>query len=202
MRTQPKFPAPQPVPKTPIRGRGIVRCDFYSASLLRLAKRLKVKLNSKWAVLKPHRNSVGVIWRGQAFWWSTKGHYRTGKSTGPRRVFHHLLWEHYHGRPLPAGHEIFFRDRDYHNFTKPNLELLSKAALHLRTIEIGEVTQITPEQRAKMASKRWTRAGSRMTGILLDKFNRGESIAVAGLHRDRFDQKIARAEQRALLEKK
>lgn len=179
-----KWPLPQPVPATPIRGRGIVRCDFYSASLRRLAKRLKVKLNSKWALIKPHRNSVGLVWRNQVFWWATKGHYRTGKGTGPRRLFQHVLWEHYHGRPMPARHEIFFRDRDYHNFTKGNLELMTKSEVHRITFELGEVTLVTPERRQQMAIRRWTKQGNRLTGLLLDKFNRGGHMMAAMLATD------------------
>lgn len=185
MRTQPKFPLPQPVPSTPIRGTGIVRCDFYSASLRRLAKRLKTKLNSKWAVLKPHRNSVGVIWRNQAFWWSTKGFYRTGNSTGRRRLLHHLLWEYYHRRPMPPLHEVFFRDRDYHNFTKANLELLSKAECHLRLYEIGENQPMTAEKRRAISQRRWDRAGTRDTQTLLSQFNRGGDAFVASLHQNK-----------------
>jgi hypothetical protein len=146
---------------------------------------MKARADSVWAVIKPHRNSVGVVWRNQVFWWSTKGMYRTGNSIGKRRCFHHVLWEHYHRRPMPEGHEIFFLDRDYHNFTKPNLKLMTKASVHRLTIDLGEVTQLTAEQRTKISAKRWERSGNRLTGFLLDKFNTGGKTVAAQLTQDR-----------------
>lgn len=184
MRTQPKFPAPQPQPTTPIRGRGIVPCDFNTPAMRQLAAKLKRKTKSKWAVIKPHRNSHGIMWNEQVFWWSYKGYYRRGLSTQPRRPFHHVLWEHYHKRAVPPWHEVFFIDRDYHNFSKGNLKLMTKAEVHRLTIDLGEVPQSSQIRKQDIASKRWTKQGARLTSILLDKFNRGGDLLTAKLERD------------------
>ncbi|HMP84705.1 MAG TPA: HNH endonuclease [Verrucomicrobiota bacterium] len=176
MRTQPKFPLPQPVPTTPIRGAGIARVDFHSVALRRFARRQRIKLNSLHAVIKPKRNSVGLLWRGRVFWWSVKGYYRNGMAGGDRRPFHHILWEHYNRRSIPRRHEVFFRDRDYHNFTKANLELLSKEACHRRLHELGESTGgCSDELRRRMVLTRWSRYDERVGRALVDSFNTGGS---------------------------
>jgi hypothetical protein len=75
---------------------------------------------------------------------------------------------------MPPKHEIFFRDRDYHNFTRRNLELLSKSAVHRRTFELGETRLVSAEERKRMVLTRWNRFEARAVGSLLDQFNRGE----------------------------
>jgi hypothetical protein len=119
---------------------------------------------------KPKRNSRGVIWNGRAYWWSFKGYYRPGLSRGLRRPLQHYIWEHHHGRRMPRMHEIFFRDRDHHNFQISNLEMISKSELHKRTVALGEVVQISRERRMEIAGKRWLRYSRRNTALLLANF--------------------------------
>ncbi len=125
--------------------------------------------------IKPKKNSKGVIWNGRAYWWSAKGYYRTGKANGERRPLQHLVWSHHHRRPFPAGHEIFFKDRNRNNFDPANLELLSKAEMHKRISEIGEKNQPTHEQRKEIASKRWTRHARNITSLLLKNHQEKET---------------------------
>ena len=128
--------------------------------------------------IKPKRGSAGFVWDDRAFWWSTKGFYRQGKTAGvtiDRRPLQHLVWEKHHGLKMPAGTEIFFTDRNRNNFDPANLELLTKGELHRRCVDLGEVPQPTNAQRQQIASKRWTRFSRSATASLLDSFNRGGS---------------------------
>jgi hypothetical protein len=125
--------------------------------------------------IKPHRGSRGLVWNNRPFWWSLKGYYRPGFVNAPRRPLQHYIREAHHGRVMPPMHEIFFRDRDRHNFEIDNLELLSKAQLHKRTVELGEVTQISHERRMEIAGLRWMRASRRGTTTLLENFNQSET---------------------------
>jgi hypothetical protein len=172
-----KFPLPQPQPTTPVRGIAVTPVVFQSPAMQRLARAARAKAGSRWAVIKPKRASRAILWEGRPFYWTSKGFYRAG--TGDRRPLQHLLWEKRSRRKMPPQHEIFFRDRDRHNFSESNLELLSKAAMHLRIVEIGENKQISPEQRQQMANRRWERHGKKQTGLLLQKFNRGEGQTFA-----------------------
>ncbi|MEI8064586.1 MAG: HNH endonuclease signature motif containing protein [Verrucomicrobiota bacterium] len=128
--------------------------------------------------IKPKRGSSGLVWDDRAFWWSTKGFYRHGKTAGravDRRPLQHLVWEQHHKLKMPKGMEIFFIDRNRNNFDPANLEMLDKAELHRRCVALGEVTQLTNEQRHLIAGKRWTRFSRNATASLLDSFNRGGS---------------------------
>lgn len=181
-----KFPLPQPQPTTPVRGIAVVAVGFQSPTMQRLAKAARKQAGSKWAVYKPHRVSRAIVWHGVPYYWTTKGFYRAGK--GDRRPLQHLIWEKRNSRKMPPKHEIFFRDRDRHNFLPSNLQLLSKAQMHARIMEIGEGRQPTAEQRAQMANKRWTRHGKKVTGLLLEKFNRGAGQTFATQLRRKTDE--------------
>lgn len=172
-----KYPLPQPIPETPIRGVDVEPIVFQSPKMQALAKAARKKSNSRWALIKPKRSSRGILWRGQPFYWSTKGFYRPGlrDASGRRQPLHHAIWEFYHGQTVPRGHEIFFTNRDRHDFRIENLELLSKAACHERIHQLGENKQLTPEQRGQIAGKRWTRYARNVTTLLLKKFNSTES---------------------------
>lgn len=132
--------------------------------------------------IKPKRHSSGVIWNGRAYWWSPKGFYRSGNITDKRPPLQHLVWAHHHRRPVPLDHEIFFCDRNRNNFAPANLECLSKAELHQRCVDLGEVRQLTREQRGEIAGQRWTNHARRNTAVLLANFNCGGST-VAQLKR-------------------
>ena len=44
----------------------------------------------------------------------------------------HIEWEKRHGKPVPEGHAVLFRDGDKRNFAPGNLELISRADLMRR----------------------------------------------------------------------
>lgn len=168
-----EFPVPQPA--TALSSNVVpVSFDAYRAARTGIGHPAVLKLFRTFGAyrIKPHRGSVGVIWRNRPYWWSEKGYYRIGKADVRRRPLQHLIWEHHNHRTIPYMHEIFFRDRDRHNFLPANLELLSKGALHKRCIELGEVTQLSLEERGKIAGKRWHRQSRRLTAVLLTRFNK------------------------------
>lgn len=56
----------------------------------------------------------------------------TGNSQHDYRMVHRMVWEAHHGRPVPKGHAVIFRDSDKRNFDPPNLELVTRAELMRR----------------------------------------------------------------------
>lgn len=173
-----QWPRRQPQPTTPLRGDAApLTFALYRFARSGYAPAAVQKLYDTFGSyrVKPHRGSRGLIWNNRPFWWCPKGYYRPGFVNAPRRPLQHYIWEAHHGRAIPPMHEIFFRDRDRHNFEIDNLELLSKAALHKRTIELGEVTQISREQRMQIAGNRWTRHSRRGTALLLANFQSAET---------------------------
>ncbi|WP_422101965.1 HNH endonuclease signature motif containing protein [Vreelandella sp.] len=44
----------------------------------------------------------------------------------------HIEWEKHHGKPVPKGHAVIFRDGNSRNFGPANLELISRADLMRR----------------------------------------------------------------------
>jgi hypothetical protein len=56
----------------------------------------------------------------------------TGYPPRDWRGVHILLWEVCHGRPLPKGHALIFRDGDRSNIRISNLELLTRGELMRR----------------------------------------------------------------------
>jgi hypothetical protein len=168
------FPFPQPQPQTPLRG-NVAKLTFglyrkaRSGNAPAEVQRLFEKFGSYR--VKPKRGSRGVIWNNLPFYWSSKGYYRPGFDKPRRRPLQHYIWERHHRRQMPRGYEIFFRDRDRHNFSIGNLELLSKSALHKRTLELGEMRQLTHAERMQIAGKRWLRQSRKGTAVLLANFN-------------------------------
>lgn len=51
---------------------------------------------------------------------------------------HVLIWEQYHGRPVPPGHAVIFADGNKRNFDPDNLLLVSRAQL-VRMNQLGLV---------------------------------------------------------------
>lgn len=119
---------------------------------------------------KPKRKSRGLIWCNRAFWWCVKGYYRPGFVSGRRPPLQHLIWSHYHRRPVPKGYEVFFKDRDRHNFTRSNLELLSKAACHQRIHQLGETRPATHDVLCRGRQRMWTRKSRERVDLLLQSF--------------------------------
>lgn len=156
-------------PTTPIRGIDAEPFTFDSPNYRALLNAApKVGYRTKRFGAK--RGTRGIIWRGETFAWTPKGYYRRGR--GDRRPLQHILWEQRTGRKIPRGMEIWFKDRDRHNFTRRNMELIAKAELHERTVANGEVRQLTPAERAEISGKRWTKQSRRMTSSLLNIFEK------------------------------
>jgi hypothetical protein len=97
----------------------------------RLARKLNVHGHSRNARVKTHRDSQGVIWRGEPYYWCSKGYYRGGQN-GPRRPLHELIWENHRRRKVqksPVKHVVVFLDNNKNNFAPSNLQLRSKAQI-------------------------------------------------------------------------
>lgn len=167
-----------PQPTTPLRGDvAEITFDLYRRARRGNAPAAVQALYDRCGAyrVKPKRSSRGVIWEGRAYWWSFKGYYRPGFAAKNRRPLQHYIWERYYAELMPKLHEIWFRDRDHHNFAIGNLEMLHKSEVHRRCIALGEVRQISLEQRREIAGKRWTKHSRRGTAILLAGFHRSQT---------------------------
>lgn len=170
--TRVHWPQPQPQPSTPLQGtvEPLTFAEYVKAREGKASPAVQKLYDTFGAYgVKPKRASRGLVWNNQAFWWSSKGYYRPGKAQGRRRPVQHLIWEAHHGRTMPLLHEIFFRDRDRHNFRVENLEMMHKADLHKRTVALGEVTQLSFEERSKIAGRRWCKKSRDVTALLLSR---------------------------------
>jgi HNH endonuclease len=190
-----QFPAPQPQPTTALRG-DVASLTFalYRFARSGYAPAAVQRLYDTFGSyrVKPKRGSRGVIWNNQPFWWSSKGYYRPGfGDKRRRRPLQHYIWEKHHGQAMPPMHEIFFRDRDRHNFAIDNLELLSKAELHKRTIELGETRVLGFEERSAIRGSWACRMSRDRTAILLRNFNNQPGGQSHGLIEALYDRKAA-----------
>jgi hypothetical protein len=162
-----------PQPTTPLRG-DVAEINFklYHRAQRGTAPAAVQKLFDSLGAYrcKPKRNSRGVIWNGRAYWWSFKGYYRPGLSSGLRRPVQHYIWEHHHRRKMPRLHEIWFRDRDHNNFEIENLEMIHKSELRRRTIALGETRRPTFEERSAGRGRWACRMSRERTEILLGNF--------------------------------
>src|SRR6267154_218381 len=177
MKPRRKWPLPQPQPTTPFKGPviGFGFDDYHKPRNRRNGRYVQREVRKLFKTFgayrcKPKRGSRGVIWNNRAFYWSAKGYYRPGKANGHRAPLQHLIYEKYFGKPVPKGHEIFFKDRDKHNFLKSNLELLSKADMHQRIFEIGETRSLTFEERSQIRGRWAVKRSREMTSVLFSGF--------------------------------
>lgn len=80
----------------------------------------------------------------------------TGNATRDWVAVSHIEWEKYHGRPVPKGHAVVFRDEDSRNFACENLELISRADLMRRNSylhlppELAQIVQLRGALTAKI----------------------------------------------------
>jgi len=161
-------------PRTRLRGGGIADLGGFDSPLLRtLAWLARRTANSRWAIVKPKRASHALLWRGEAYYWSVKGYYR--KARGDRRPLQHLLWEERRGKPIARGMEIWFKDRDRHNFTWANLQLLSKSEVHRRCMANGEVPKRTYEFSSQIRGLWSTRKSRESVSALLNHHQQKDS---------------------------
>jgi hypothetical protein len=145
-------------PTTPIRGIEATAFrygDDKFRAMMQAANRVHARGKKSWrsTVIKWKKASRGLLWRGVPFYWSEKGYYRAGH--GDRRPVWHLIYEFHFNQKVARGKEVWFKDRDRHNFTPENMELLSKEDCHRRLMETGEVPKLTPHA----ARKAWDTRG-------------------------------------------
>lgn len=97
------------------RTRQSVYDTFRNHGLQLFAKRFKKKL----------------LHGGRAYTPDKQGYYRdTIFRAGQHKLLHHVLWIERNG-PIPAGHQVFFRDGDKTNFAPENLGCLPIAEVTL-----------------------------------------------------------------------
>ena len=164
-----------PPPATPFSA-NVTPFVFGDARHREIFGRLNVRGHGRNARVKTHRDSVGVIWNGQPFYWTKKGFYRGG-AIGQRRPLQQLVWEQANRRRVPAKpHSVVcFVDGNRNNFTPENLVLKTKAE-----IGIGNQRHATMDWNG-IAAKKAERRGQRETGLLLQKFNRGDKTLATEL---------------------
>ena len=168
-----QWPQPQPQPTTPLQG-GVVPitfAEYHRARTGRATPAVQRLYDTHGAyTIKPKRGSRGVVWNNQAFWWSTKGHYRGGRGAGPWRPVQHLIWEAHHRRKMPKGHEIFFLNRDRPAFRLARaVAMLPKAEVHRRVHLLGETRSLSFEERSQIAGRRWCKKSRDVTALLLTR---------------------------------
>jgi hypothetical protein len=187
-----QWPLPQTQPRTPLRG-DVCELTFPLYLLARsgIAPAPVQKLYDTFGSyrVKPKRPSRGVIWNNAPFWWSTKGYYRPGFAEQARRPLQHYIWEAHHGEAMPPMHEIWFRDRDRHNFAADNLQLLSKAELH-RLHDNGFFRALTFEQRSNYRTEWACKKSRELTALLLQRAQTERSNQ-HGLISSIYDRKAA-----------
>lgn len=69
--------------------------------------------------------SKGTVWVKVSF---------KGKPCEQWRPKHHLIWEQTHGRPVPKGMRVIFKDGDKGNFNPANLELSTRGEVFSQAI--------------------------------------------------------------------
>ncbi|HUS37324.1 MAG TPA: HNH endonuclease signature motif containing protein [Verrucomicrobiae bacterium] len=105
----------------------------------------KLRPNSK-ALKKPD-----ITYNGSEFSPTKGGYLRETK--GERRLLHWVVWEEFNG-PIPAGHQITFKDGNNRNFSISNLALESRKA-GLRRVCTGE-NRAMKNRRLAIEKGEWT----------------------------------------------
>jgi hypothetical protein len=165
-----KNPIPQPT--TPFSD-NVILFKFGDALHHDLREALNVQGHSRNARVKTHRNSAGILWDGQPFYWCSKGFYRGGR-IGFRCTLQKLVWQKKHRRKVPPAHVVVFKDGNHNNFSPENLEVKSKAQ-----IALGNQRHISFEKRQLIRGTGWDKQAKKQASFLLNKFNRGEVPAFA-----------------------
>jgi hypothetical protein len=156
---------PQPVPRGPY-SRNVEVLRFGSRRARAVARQMNGGQHD--IHIKMKRGTRCLLWHGCQFYWSTKGFYRGGKDSG-RRPLHHLVWETFHGKPIPVDPPttVIFLDGNKNNFNPRNLALRTR-----KECALINQRKMGAEVRSLIATKRWSRHGTKSTAILLNRFNR------------------------------
>ena len=138
-RIRARLQSPADRPATPFSS-NVEPWEYWSENVRAIVKRLNAGRSSRNKVTALKPCSQGVIWRGTIFFWTSNlpesegGFYQTAGPEGrvnqrSRRLLHHLIWEEAHGRKVPAGHVLRFRDGNYNNLTAENMVLVTRNAV-------------------------------------------------------------------------
>ena len=124
--------------------------DYTTPRAWELVAKMNAGRNSRDARIKLDISSQGVIWKERLWFWSHKVGYQSGPWTpqGGRPALHRVIWEDYHGHPLPKSCVVRFADGNPNNFEPENLQLQTRddicrqnqaAALTRRSRELTSV---------------------------------------------------------------
>jgi hypothetical protein len=129
-RLRKKLNLPGDRPATPFSA-NVEPFDYASPRAHEITKRMNAGRNSQTKAGTIRLCSQGVIWRGRLFFWAQEhagGAYYIGpwRKDGGRPSLHHLIWEDHHGRPVPAGHVVRFKDGNRNNLDPANFTLATR----------------------------------------------------------------------------
>jgi hypothetical protein len=105
--------------------------DYASPEAQALCAKLNDGTNSRTARCKIDLCSEGVIFEGGLWFWNSKVGYQSGPwhPGRGRLALHHVLWERWNGRAVPAGHVLRYRDGNPNNLVAANLSLVPRDEL-------------------------------------------------------------------------
>lgn len=113
--------------------RGVRLWAYGDPEAHRIVHRLNAGLPSRQHKGDLRLASEGVIFEGSLWFWVQEGKtagvgsYRRGSFyVDGRPALHRVLWERYHGRPVPRGHVVRHADGNRNNFAKANLVLATQ----------------------------------------------------------------------------
>lgn len=80
--------------------------------------------------LRERKRQDRILFAG-VYWTQMKGGYYRPTTGDRSRLLHHEIWKARHGRTIPSGWQVTFKDGDTGNFTQGNLVCLPKARVSL-----------------------------------------------------------------------
>lgn len=114
--------------------------DYASPRAWEIIRRMNAGRDSRTAAAKINIASQGVIWRGQLYFWVADTGYVLGCKWTPesgRPLLHRVIWEDFHGRPVPPGHVVVALDGNENNLAPENLALQSRGDLAVENKQAG-----------------------------------------------------------------
>ena len=177
-----KFPSQRP---TGPFSANVEPFDYTTPRAHELAKAANAGHNSQTMPVKLKVASEGVIWRGKVYFWALKIGYQPGPfdPVHGRPPLHHLIWEHHHGRPVPAKTTVILQDGNWNNLAPENLALRTMAeCAQMNSVQSRlKADPTNPELLAKadrrIAASNQTRTQSSrsLTGLLVARFNQKQT---------------------------
>jgi hypothetical protein len=126
-RLRKKLRLPTDRPNTPFSS-NVEPFDYTSPRANQIMNRKNAGRGSKYFAVKMDIKSQGVIYRDELWFWSHKTGYQLGPWTPERGrpCLHHHIWRETHGRPVPAGMVLVFKDGNRNNLSPDNLAPATK----------------------------------------------------------------------------